>query len=77
MADKEDRREPEVEIREIGIGDVAAVYHLGDELFTSEEFPILYRTWDAHDSERKGRSPPSKIHSPRLGLRAGFCTDGR
>ncbi len=36
----------EVEIRQMEIDDLAAVYHLGEDLFTSDEFPILYRTWD-------------------------------
>jgi ribosomal protein S18 acetylase RimI-like enzyme len=33
-------------IRQMEIDDISAVYHLGEQLFTSEEFPILYRTWD-------------------------------
>lgn len=49
MTDKDEKRRREVEIREMGIDDVAAVYHLGEELFTSEEFPILYRTWDPYE----------------------------
>ena len=36
-------------IREMSIDDLPAVYHLGEELFTSEEFPILYRTWDMYE----------------------------
>jgi len=44
-ADSE-RHRPEVEIRQMEIDDISAVYHLGEQLFTSEEFPILYRTWD-------------------------------
>ena len=43
------RRKPETEIRQMEIDDVSAVYHLGEELFTSEDFPILYRTWDAYE----------------------------
>lgn len=35
-----------VEIREMGIDDVAPVYHLGEEVFTSDLYPTLYRTWD-------------------------------
>jgi ribosomal protein S18 acetylase RimI-like enzyme len=38
-----------VTIREMEKDDLAAVFHLGEELFTSEEFPILYRTWDAYE----------------------------
>jgi len=39
----------EVTIRQMEIDDVPAVYHLGEDLFTSEEFPILYRTWDPYE----------------------------
>jgi ribosomal protein S18 acetylase RimI-like enzyme len=41
-----DRHKPEIEIRPMEIDDLSAVYHLGEQLFTSDEFPILYRTWD-------------------------------
>lgn len=44
-----DKHKPEVTIREMEIDDVSAVYHLGETLFTSEEFPILYRTWDPYE----------------------------
>ncbi|MDD5190995.1 MAG: GNAT family N-acetyltransferase [Dehalococcoidales bacterium] len=47
--DETDKRKPEVEIREMEIDDVPAVYHLGEALFTSEDFPILYRTWDPYE----------------------------
>jgi ribosomal protein S18 acetylase RimI-like enzyme len=47
--DEGERHRAEVEIREMEIDDVAPVYHLGEELFTSEEFPILYRTWDPYE----------------------------
>jgi len=43
------KRKVETEIRQMEIDDVSAVYHLGEELFTSEDFPILYRTWDAYE----------------------------
>jgi ribosomal protein S18 acetylase RimI-like enzyme len=33
-------------IREMEIDDLAKVFHLGEDLFTAENFPILYRTWD-------------------------------
>jgi len=39
----------DVIIREMEIDDVSAVYHLGEKLFTSDEFPILYRTWDPYE----------------------------
>jgi len=43
------RKKSEVNIRQMEIDDIGSVYHLGEELFTSEEFPILYRTWDAYE----------------------------
>ena len=36
-------------IRQMEIDDIAAVYRLGEDLFTSEELPILYRTWDPYE----------------------------
>jgi ribosomal protein S18 acetylase RimI-like enzyme len=44
-----DKRKPDVEIRQMEIDDISAVYHLGEQLFTSEEFPILYRNWDPYE----------------------------
>jgi len=38
-----------VDIRQMEIDDLSSVYHLGELLFTSEEYPILYRTWDAFE----------------------------
>ncbi|CAN1208746.1 GNAT family N-acetyltransferase [Tumidithrix helvetica PCC 7403] len=35
-----------VNIRDMAIDDIAPVYHLGEELFTSDLYPYLYRTWD-------------------------------
>jgi ribosomal protein S18 acetylase RimI-like enzyme len=40
------KRKIETNIRQMEIDDISAVYHLGERLFTSEEYPILYRTWD-------------------------------
>ncbi|MCB9641445.1 MAG: GNAT family N-acetyltransferase [Myxococcales bacterium] len=38
-----------VTVREMEIDDLASVFHLGEKLFTSESYPILYRTWDAYE----------------------------
>lgn len=35
-----------VTIRHMEIDDVAEVFHLGEELFTADRVPNLYRTWD-------------------------------
>jgi ribosomal protein S18 acetylase RimI-like enzyme len=49
LPDNEVKHKIEVEIRQMEIDDLAAVYHLGEKLFTSDEFPILYRTWDPYE----------------------------
>lgn len=35
-----------VYVRDMEIDDLAPVFHLGEELFTSDRYPFLYRTWD-------------------------------
>ena len=40
---------PSVEIREMELRDVPAVFELGQKLFTAEEWPSLYRSWDDHE----------------------------
>jgi len=40
------KKSSEIEIRQMEIDDIPAVYHLGEKLFTSEDSPMLYRTWD-------------------------------
>ena len=49
LDDSSMKKKLEVTIRQMEIDDVPAVYHLGEDLFTSEEFPILYRTWDPYE----------------------------
>jgi hypothetical protein len=44
--DKNDSYQSSVYVRELEIDDLAPVYHLGEELFTSDLYPYLYRTWD-------------------------------
>jgi ribosomal protein S18 acetylase RimI-like enzyme len=39
----------EVNIREMEIADLPAVFELGQRLFTAEELPTLYRSWDEHE----------------------------
>ena len=43
------RRRPVVSLREMDIDDLAAVFHLGERLFTAREAPNLYRTWDEYE----------------------------
>ncbi|MGP8079013.1 MAG: GNAT family N-acetyltransferase [Dehalococcoidales bacterium] len=49
LPDNEIKHKVEVTIRAMEIDDLSAVYHLGQKLFTSDEFPILYRTWDPYE----------------------------
>ena len=43
------RKRIDVTVRQMEIDDLAVVYRLGESLFTSEEYPILYRTWDPYE----------------------------
>jgi ribosomal protein S18 acetylase RimI-like enzyme len=38
-----------VELRQMQLKDLPAVFRLGQILFTAEELPTLYRSWDEHD----------------------------
>jgi len=37
---------PNVEIREMELVDLPAVFELGQKLFTADKLPTLYRSWD-------------------------------
>lgn len=41
--------EPEVEVEELELEDLPAVFALGEQLFTSDRWPNLYRTWDEYE----------------------------
>jgi ribosomal protein S18 acetylase RimI-like enzyme len=43
------RKKPDIEIREMEIEDLAAVFNLGEKLFQAREVPNLYRTWDEYE----------------------------
>ncbi len=38
-----------IEIREMQLKDIPAVFELGQKLFTAEHLPTLYRSWDEHE----------------------------
>jgi ribosomal protein S18 acetylase RimI-like enzyme len=40
------KKTPGVRIRLLDVDDVAPVFHLGEQLFTANTVPNLYRTWD-------------------------------
>ncbi|MBD1401532.1 GNAT family N-acetyltransferase [Pelovirga terrestris] len=39
----------DLDIRQMTIDDMAAVFHLGELLFTSDFSPSMYRTWDEYE----------------------------
>ena len=46
---KRSKQLPPVEIREMELLDVADIFDLGQKLFTADEWPSLYRSWDDHE----------------------------
>ena len=38
-----------INIRDMTIDDFAEVFHLGEQLFTSDYSPSMYRTWDEYE----------------------------
>jgi ribosomal protein S18 acetylase RimI-like enzyme len=44
-----DQAQDELDIRQMTIDDLAAVFHLGEQLFTSDFSPSMYRTWDEYE----------------------------
>jgi ribosomal protein S18 acetylase RimI-like enzyme len=38
-----------IEIREMELEDLPVIFSLGEELFTAEKWPNLYRTWDEYE----------------------------
>lgn len=47
IAEKE--QSPEIKIRQAHIDDLAAIFHLGEKVFTPRDFSNLYRTWDEYE----------------------------
>lgn len=69
----ENKLKAEVDIREMEIDDISSVYHLGERLFTSEEYPILYRTWDPYEVTDYFTSDPNYcLVAETEGLIVGF-----
>jgi ribosomal protein S18 acetylase RimI-like enzyme len=43
------KKKSRIQIREMELDDLAAVFHMGEKLFTAREAPNLYRTWDEYE----------------------------
>lgn len=72
ISDNERKKKPEIIIRQMEIDDISAVYHLGEELFTSEGFPVLYRTCDAEITGYFSSDPDYCLVADAGGKAAGF-----
>lgn len=61
-------------IRAAGIDDLAAIFHLGEKVFTSQEVSNLYRTWDEYDVVGLFNSEPEYMLVAEIdGRMAGFA----
>ena len=49
MEKKANGTEETLDIRDMKIDDFAEVFHLGEQLFTSDYSPSMYRTWDEYE----------------------------
>ncbi len=49
---------PTVYIRSAGIDDLAAIFHLGEKVFTAQAASNLYRTWDEYEVTALFNSEP-------------------
>jgi ribosomal protein S18 acetylase RimI-like enzyme len=43
------RKKIDIEIREMCVDDIPVVFHLGEQVFTADKTPTLYRTWDEYE----------------------------
>ena len=43
------RKKMDIEVREMGVDDIPVVFHLGEQVFTADKTPTLYRTWDEYE----------------------------
>lgn len=50
-----------IEIRPAAIDDLAAIFHLGEEIFTAQEVSNLYRTWDEYEVTGLFNSEPEHL----------------
>lgn len=67
------KRSSEIIIRQMDIDDISSVYHLGEELFTSDKLPILYRTWDPNEvTDYFGSDPEYCLVAEKAGEILGF-----
>jgi ribosomal protein S18 acetylase RimI-like enzyme len=49
MSSEKIEKDDQLDIRDMTIDDFASVFHLGEQLFTSEYSASMYRTWDEYE----------------------------
>lgn len=52
----------DIQIRQAEIDDLAAIFHLGEDVFTSQSFSNLYRTWDEYEVVGMFTSEPEYLY---------------
>jgi len=73
---KPDKRSPHaVNVREMSVDDIAAVYRLGHRLFKNQEASTFYRTWDAYEVTNNFNQDPhlTLVAEARRGRIVGFA----
>ncbi len=64
----------DVEVCEMKIDDLAAVYHLGERIFTSQDHSNLYRTWNEYEVTSFFQSDPELCFVAKIDEKvAGFA----
>lgn len=62
------------EIRQMELADVAPTFELGEELFTADRWPTLYRTWDEYEVvSLYANERPNCVVADRNGKIVGFA----
>ena len=64
-----------VNVREMSVDDIAAVYRLGHRLFKNQEASTFYRTWDAYEVTNNFNQDPhlTLVAEARRGRIVGFA----
>lgn len=62
-----------IRIREMGIDDLSEVFHIGESIYSSQNFPIMYRTWDEYTvTQHFNNNPEFCLVAESNGKVAGF-----
>ena len=75
MPKQRKRRAQTINVREMRVDDIPAVYRLGHRLFQSQEASTFYRTWDAYEVTNNFNQDPhlTLVSESRKGKLLGFA----